>query len=136
MNEHDRLYIIQRDDCRYDVRKLDATALEELEMLLQSDITTIRDQVVAAQNRRRETGVFANADWFRRARKAQGIKARQLETVKRFRKEARIRERREAGNAFPSYFMDAAREVLSNETFNVVMSRAAMMQAAEVVGKS
>ena len=132
MNDKDRLYLIDRDDCRYDVRKMNGDELEELEMLLQADITAIRDQLAAAQNRRRETGVYANADWFRRARKAQGIKARQLETVKRFRKEARLQERREAGRAFPNYFMDAARTTLSPEAFNVIMGKAALMQAAEV----
>ncbi len=132
MNE--KFYIVVRDDARHDVRKMTADALEELEMALQDDITAIRDQIAAAQNRRRETGTYANGDWFRRARLAQSIKARQLETVKRFRKEARHRERREAGRDFARYFMDAARATLSPETFNVVMGQAAVMQAAEVAG--
>jgi hypothetical protein len=131
---HNHLYIVEREETRYDIRKMTADQLEELEMLLQGDITAIRDQLAAATARRWETGEYASADWFRRARTAQKIKARQLEMVKRVRKERRSQERREKYGTFGNYFMDAARQMLPGDTFNLVMAHAARLQAAEVAG--
>ena len=127
MNHSDLLYIVERAGARLDIRQMTADELEELEMLLQGDITAIRDQLAAAAAHHWETGWRADSDWFRRAKTAQSIKARQLEMVKRTRKALRDQERRAARGSFPNFFMDAARAVLSRELFDAVMTRATIL---------
>lgn len=128
------LYIVEREETRYDIRKMTADQLEMLEMALQGDITAIRDQMGAATARRWETGEYASADWFRRARTAREIKARQLEMVKRTRKAKREAERRSHGRAFHQYFMDAARSALPPDTFDSIMSAAVALQSSDTAG--
>lgn len=123
-------YIIECGDSRYDVRKMNGAALETLEMELQQAITAIKDQIARAAVERRTTGVYASADWFRRAQTARGIKARQLEIVKRARKERVTAERIAARGTFPQHFLDAARIVLPKETYDLVYYQAEAMQAA------
>lgn len=136
MKHNNNIHIVEREETRYDIRKLTADQLEELEMALQGDITAITDQLGQATAKRWETGEYASADWFRRAKTAKAIKGRQLEMVRRARKERRHQERRASGDLFGHYLMDAARAVLPAQMFDVVMAHAVRIQEAAAGGES
>lgn len=129
------IYAIELEGKWYDIRRMNGDQLEELEMLLQNDIALIRDQIESAQANHWTTGDYADPDWWRRARTAKAIKARQLEMVKRLRKAKKAEERNASGAGLSSCFMDAARAVLPPETFHLVLETAKNIQASRGMGK-
>lgn len=119
MQTRESIRTVRRGDTVHRLDEMTAEELSDLEFMLMDDITAIKDSLAQAAATLHQTGVYADPDWYRRATAAKSIKARQLETVKRARKAAG----REA-QPLASFFMDAARDLLSEATFLAVMESA------------
>lgn len=89
-------------------------------------IAQIRTQIEYASTKAHETGEYAPADWYVRAKAALRFKGRRhqelLREIARLRREDRAK--RNGGLAFEHAFIDAARRRLAPETFTDLMREA------------
>ena len=126
---YDGLKIVPRNGVEHKLDEMTADELTELEMLLMDDLIAIKDGLDRARTNLVRDGQHADPDWYRRATTARGIKARQLEMVKRARKAA-ARKEAPARISLAEFFMDAARLVLNEQAFESVYAEAKALQAA------
>lgn len=126
---YDELKIIPRNGQEYRIDEMTVAELDELEMLLFDDLTSIKDSLDHARTNLITDGEYADPDWYRRAQTARRIKARQIAMVQRERKGLRQAENRARGGRLPEFFMDAARLILNEKAFRAIHETAETMLA-------
>lgn len=97
-----------------------ADELLELKSQLEIDINSIRTQIARARIDARETGTYAESDWWQKAHTALRIKGRHCQQVQNALRTAR----RSRAKAVEQEFLRIARETLSPEEFRSWLERA------------
>lgn len=88
------------------------------------DMAQIRTQLEAAKAIAKETGHFANRDWFRRASMALRLKGVRHQAYLRRASHLRGRDKEARGRTFEKSFIDAARRRLNPEVFAGLLQEA------------
>jgi len=97
-----------------------AEELLQIKLTLESDIDSIRAQIDAAQAKARETGEFADSDWWGRAKWALKSKGRQCQQIQLL-----LRQKNKAAQgSLENCFMTTARELLPAEQFQAILDTA------------
>ncbi len=112
--------IIKRNGQNIDLDGLTRVELLELKLDLGQDINSIKSQVERARVNLIKRGEYADPDWYQRALTACKIKQNQ---VQRIQIELGKRKRNQTGK-FENAFIDLARQLLHQDTFDLLMDQA------------
>ena len=93
--------------------------LLELKLELETDLDSIRAQIDAARSKAAATGVYADADWWRKVNWAKKLKGRMCQKL-----QLEIRKRRDPKDALGRAFLEVARRSLNPEVFEQLQDQA------------
>ena len=106
------------------VHTKDIDSLQEAFDKLGDDAGVIKDQIRKAEAIRHTTGIYADSEWYRLARLAMRIKRSQQTKLGRVLADLKRAERQKKGFNVARCFVDEARKVLPEDTFDDIMDSA------------
>ncbi len=113
---------IKVNDTVYNIHELPLADLEKLRDIVEGQLATINAQLSAAKAKA-HSGEYSDPDWFHRAQYARTMKARDSQVLNRLISKLRKTQNKRTRN-LAHFFVDAARELLVADTFQMLMEEA------------
>lgn len=107
----------------YDVTKLSIQELQNLRLEMDKERAIIEQQISEAKSKRYHTGEWSDAKWFKSANGAYKAKGFAISVICNELSKRR-KERSKSIRSVADYFVDTAKQILSAETFNLIMAKA------------
>lgn len=115
---------IKLDNVEYDIDAMSKEQLVALSDMIHAQMANIRVQIESASARYNDEGIKSDPEWFISARRALKGKGADHQIVQEAIGRANKRERK-MSKPVSSYFMDVAKEVLTDREYDSIMRRAA-----------